>query len=105
MRVDSIRFVVTAFVVVLKATSGVYASVGDFTHEWAVQVEGGEEQARIIAEEQNYDIVDQVRRVYKCCLFVRRSRKVCLFSTLLLQYCTFVGISLLEAAAKATTRL
>lgn len=50
-------------VIVLGACCSVRAAVGDYTHEWAVQIEGGDEEANAIATEQNYDLVDKVSYV------------------------------------------
>ena len=36
------------------------ATVGDYTHEWAVQIHGGDDVAKLVADEHNFDIVDTV---------------------------------------------
>lgn len=58
----AVRFALVVFVVFLQRD--VSASVGDYTHEWAVRIDGGDEQALLIAQEQNYDIVDKVSHWY-----------------------------------------
>lgn len=39
----------------------VSAAVGDYTHEWAVKIDGGDLQAEAVASEQNYELVDKVK--------------------------------------------
>uniref|UniRef100_A0A2P2I1L6 furin n=1 Tax=Hirondellea gigas TaxID=1518452 RepID=A0A2P2I1L6_9CRUS len=51
---------ISVVVLVLVHISGVSSAVGDYTHEWAVQIEGGDHVAQAVAFEQNFDIVDKV---------------------------------------------
>ena len=60
---------IKGFILVLMGwgTGFAVARIGDFTHEWAVQINGGDDIAAQIAQENNFDIVDKVRgttRVY-----------------------------------------
>lgn len=40
----------------------VCAEVGDYTHEWAAHVEGGDEKAHEIARRHDFDVITKVRR-------------------------------------------
>lgn len=49
-------------VMVLVVISGmVKAEVGDYTHEWAAHIEGGDEEAYSIARRNDFDVVTKVR--------------------------------------------
>ena len=50
--------VLSVFILVLLLECGSGEKV--YTHDWAVQVEGGIEVARGVAEHQNCEVVDQV---------------------------------------------
>ncbi|XP_069195959.1 furin-like protease 1 isoform X4 [Procambarus clarkii] len=52
--------VICGAVLLLVMISGVKAEVGDYTHEWAVHVEGGDEKAHNIARRHDFDVVTKI---------------------------------------------